>query len=69
MQDNIFHAVQAKQEHCEENRRAFDGHMRKAVRELMASREGRVFLRWLGAGQSAHSILQLIMAYEEEKHG
>ncbi len=69
MQENIFQAVQAKSEHGEESRRAFDKDMRLAVRELMARREGRAFLRWLGAGQSAHSILQLIMAYEEEKHG
>ncbi len=69
MEENIFQAVQAKPEHYEENKRAFEKNMREAVRGLMASREGRVFLRWLGAGQSAHSILQLIMAYEEEKHG
>ncbi len=69
MQENIFHAVQGRPEQGEEMRRAFDKNIALAVRTLMASREGRMFLRWLGAGQSAHSILQLIMAYEEERHG
>ncbi len=72
MQENIFSAVQPKPVHAEEAmkaRRAFDRHMREAVRLLMARKEGRVFVRWLGAGQSAQSILQLIMDYEEEKHG
>ncbi len=72
MQENIFTAVQAKQGDVQEGlqaRRAFDRHVREAVRMLMARKEGRVFMRWLGAGQSAHSILQCIMDYEEEKHG
>ncbi len=72
MQENIFTAVQGKHEATqqhEEARRLFDRHMREAVRGLMAHKEGRTFLRWLGAGQSAQSILQLIMDYEEEKYG
>ncbi len=69
MQENIFTSVQAKAEPSNEASRAFDRDMREVMRLLMARREGRTFLRWLGAGQSAHSILQLIMAYEEEKHG
>ncbi len=70
MQENIFSTVQGQQENAQqEAQRNFDRHMREAVRGLMARKEGRVFLRWLGAGQSAQSILQLIMAYEEEKHG
>ncbi len=69
MQENIFTSVQARAEPNLEMSRAFDRDMREVMHLLMTRKEGRVFLRWLGAGQSAHSILQLIMAYEEEKHG
>ncbi len=74
MQENIFQtlqgqAVQGQDIQSIEARRSFDKDIREAMRVLMGRKEGRVFIRWLGAGQSAHSILQLIMAYEEEKHG
>ncbi len=67
MQDNIFNSICGHDQEHEEAKQHFNRHMREAIRLLMQCREGRTFLRWLGSGQSAQSILQLIMDYEEEK--
>ncbi len=68
MDKNIFQTVQGQHTDQAEASRIFDRQIREAVRQLMQYKEGRVFLRWLGMGQSAHSILQRILDYEEEKH-
>ncbi len=68
MEGNIFNTIQKNNTAHNGAVQDFDRHMRNAVRLLMQQKEGRTFLRWLGMGQSAQSILQLIMDYEEEKH-
>ncbi len=68
MQDNIFKSISGNDHGQEQARQSFNRHMREAVRQLMQRKEGRIFLRWLGTGPSAQSILQLIMDYEEEKN-
>ncbi len=67
MTTNVFHSVQGQHQEQQDATRIFDNHIREAVRQLMHRKEGRVFLRWLGMGQSAQNILQLILDYEEEK--
>ncbi len=68
MENNIFNSMQEKNQQHQKAVQNFDRHMKEAVRLLMQKKEGRTFLRWLGMGQSAQSILQLIMDYEEEKN-
>ncbi len=69
MQEDVFNTLHHKDHEVQKAQKSFDRALREAVRLLMVRREGRLFLRWLGTGQSAQSILQLIMEYEEEKHG
>lgn len=64
---DVFEALNAGEDRAEAARR-FNEHITESVRLLMARREGRVFLRWLGEGQSAQTILNLIMDYEEGNH-
>ncbi len=68
MQSDIFNSIHGNKCEHKEATQAFNRHMREAIRMLMQRKEGRAFLRWLGLGQSAQNILQLIMDYEEEKH-
>ncbi len=68
MEDNIFTSISGHGHKHEQARQSFKRHMQEAVRQLMQRKEGRIFLRWLGTGPSAQSILQLIMDYEEEKN-
>ncbi len=68
MENNIFNSISGIASEHQEARQSFNRHMQEAVRLLMQCKEGRTFLRWLGTGQSAQSILQLIMDYAEEKH-
>ncbi len=69
MQENIFESMHSKTLATQKAQKSFDRSMREAMRMLMGNQEGRMFLRWLGSGQNAQSILQLIMDYEEERHG
>ncbi len=68
MQENIFNTMQGHKQEHQKAVHNFDRQMKEAVRLLMQRKEGRTFLRWLGMGQTAQSILQLIMDYEEEKN-
>ncbi len=65
---DIFNTMQEDKSKHKQAVQNFDRHMKEAVRLLMQRKEGRTFLRWLGMGQSAQSILQLIMDYQEENH-
>ncbi len=71
MGESIFDSIVGNGSYAKEKedaQRLFDFQLREAVRLLMTCKEGRVFLRWLGRGASAQSILQLILDHEEEKH-
>ena len=65
---SVFDDIIAPGADREEAARRFGEHITESVRLLMTRREGRVFLRWLGEGQSAQTILNLIMDYEEGNH-
>ncbi len=68
MASAIFDTLNGEHKDHERRAQSFDRDMKKAVRLLMERKEGRVFLRWLGYGQSSMQILQLLMDYEEEKY-
>lgn len=62
---NIFDEIHASSADHEQAAKRQAEHIRESVRLLMARREGRAFLRWLGEGQNALTILNLIMDHEE----
>lgn len=64
---NIFDEIHASADHEQAAKRQAE-HIKESIRLLMTRREGRTFLRWLGEGQNAHTILGLIMDYEEGTH-
>lgn len=68
MNENIWADLASGDKAREERERRQCAHIKEAVRMLMARREGRTFLRWLGDGRGAAQILELIMDYEEGTH-